>query len=92
MHTEHECFTVPAAFSIPLSQQLIPTKEDYMLFFIYRDILIIQGDSCLMDITGGHGFLDLSDQQSLHEHVSLLGLLPSYGYLKLTIEGKDHWK
>jgi hypothetical protein len=60
MHTEHECFTVPAAFSIPLSQQLMATKEDYMLLFMYR--VHIDYISCLMGITGGHSFLDLSDQ------------------------------
>ena len=49
----------------------------------------IQGDSRLVDITAGGGFLGLCDQKSSYKHVSDFGRLRSYDRLKLGIESKE---
>jgi hypothetical protein len=61
--------------------------------YICIDIYIyiyIQGVSRLVDITAGGDFLGLCDKKCLYERVSDFGRLPSYGRMKLRIEGSDY--
>jgi len=67
------------------------TKEDHMQFFMYR-VLIDYTTGFMPD---GHHWrtwlLRSIWSIELYEHVSVLGLLQSYGYLKFTTEGRDYW-